>query len=154
MAELVHSGTYKRLFRYLACFVKIGEETFEQRLKEKLKARYCFHPALLQEEGCVRRYAHYVASGMVQAFYHDEARGEGTFRLFKAGEIALIEDSFMNQQPSRLTLQRNIKAHFESIGYVSNESFKKLGPSYMVEEFIEEYGSFPKPLEAKLVPSQ
>lgn len=50
--------------------------------------------------------------------------------------------------PDKTTLQTNIRAHFESIGYISNETFKKLGPSYAVEEFIEEYDEFPRPLEA------
>ncbi|MFS8617774.1 MAG: helix-turn-helix transcriptional regulator [Solitalea sp.] len=50
--------------------------------------------------------------------------------------------------PDRATLQKNIRAHFKSLGYITNESFKKLGPSYAVEEFIEEYGAFPRPLEA------
>lgn len=71
---------------------------------------------------------------------------EAYARFFGVEDHEMLE--FGGKIPGRLTLQRNIKAHFESIGYISNESFKKLGPSYMVEEFIEEYGTFPKPLEA------
>lgn len=71
---------------------------------------------------------------------------EAYARFFGVKSYELLQ--FDAPIPDKATLQSNIKAHFEFIGYISNETFKKLGPSYAVEEFIEEYDAFPRPLEA------
>lgn len=49
--------------------------------------------------------------------------------------------------PDRQVLQQNINRHFRSLGYGTTPGFKKLGPAYIVEEFIEESEPF-GPLEA------
>lgn len=49
--------------------------------------------------------------------------------------------------PSREELQQNIRAYFKALGYNPTPGFKKLGPAYIVEEFIEESEPF-GPLEA------
>lgn len=54
---------------------------------------------------------------------------------------------FDNPVPSADVLQQNIRKHFESLGYNSRHNFKKMGPAYIVAEFIEESDPF-GPLEA------
>jgi hypothetical protein len=66
-------------------------------------------------------------------------------RLFGV-EVCQLFD-FENQIPNRELLQENIRSYFNTVGYKSDMSFKKLGPSYIVEEFIEESEPF-APMEA------
>lgn len=49
--------------------------------------------------------------------------------------------------PSRETLQQNIVQYMKAHGYPGTPTFKKLGPSYIVKEFIEDSEPF-GPLEA------
>lgn len=66
-------------------------------------------------------------------------------RLFGVEVSHLFE--FETQIPTRELLQENIRHYFSTVGYKSEMSFKKLGPSYIVEEFIEESEPF-APMEA------
>jgi len=49
--------------------------------------------------------------------------------------------------PDRNTLQKNISNYFLKIGFKTSDNFKKTGPSYIIEEFVQEF-HFPEPLEA------
>lgn len=71
---------------------------------------------------------------------------EAYARFFGVPAYELLD--FGKPIPDRTLLQENIKVHFESLGYITNKSFKRLGPSYQVEEFIEKYGPFRRPMEA------
>lgn len=48
--------------------------------------------------------------------------------------------------PDRNTLQKNISDYFKRIGFKTSDNFKRNGPSYVVEEFIQKF-QFPEPLE-------
>jgi len=50
--------------------------------------------------------------------------------------------------PDRATLQQNISNYIKESGFDSSDNFKKLGPSYLVEEYIQEFDEFSEPLEA------
>lgn len=70
---------------------------------------------------------------------------ESYARLFGVPEFELMK--FDEPVPSREMLQRNIREYFKSLGYHPMPGFKKLGPAYIVEEFIEESEPF-GPLDA------
>lgn len=70
---------------------------------------------------------------------------ESYARLFGVAELELL--NFDAPVPTREVLQQNIRIYFKSLGYNPTPGFKKLGPAYIVEEFIEESEPF-GPLEA------
>jgi|GEM_PF-1148631 len=70
---------------------------------------------------------------------------ESYAKLFGVPAFELL--NFDASIPSLEVLQQNIRMYFKSLGYNPTPGFKKLGPAYIVEEFIEESAPF-GPLDA------
>lgn len=70
---------------------------------------------------------------------------ESYANLFGVSASELLR--FDGSVPSREDLQQNIRKYFKVLGYNPTPGFKKLGPAYIVEEFIAESEPF-GPLEA------
>lgn len=70
---------------------------------------------------------------------------ESYAKLFGVPAFELLR--FDSAVPTREELQESIRIYFKSLGYNPAPGFKKLGPAYIVEEFIEESEAF-GPLDA------
>ncbi len=122
----------------------MGEETinicikFGQRLNKFKKRAKIYYATQISENHIKKTVAGKVNAGILHI--------ESYARLFGVEDYEML--NYNAPIPNREDLQDNIQAHFASIGYTSSENFKKLGPSYIVEEFIEELGAFSEPLEA------
>lgn len=67
-------------------------------------------------------------------------------KLFGVNDHEML--NYESPIPKREVLQKNISEYFKSIGFKSLDNFKKLGPSYVIEEFFLELNDFMLPLEA------
>lgn len=66
--------------------------------------------------------------------------------LFGVNDFEMLD--YESSIPDRETLQKNISDYFSKIGFDTSDNFKKIGPSYVVEEFIYETTELSTPLPA------
>jgi len=88
------------LFDYLKSITDLNPVIFEQ-LKEKLTGHFAVGYPIIHRQGHVSQKCWFVNSGMVIAYSYDHSRHIAAHTIFKAGEIALIPDSFMTNNPSK-----------------------------------------------------
>ncbi|GAA4790839.1 hypothetical protein GCM10023231_18410 [Olivibacter ginsenosidimutans] len=74
---------------------------------------------------------------------------EDLANLFGVEAYSLLLD--IPKFPKRESLKENITNYLSSKGYNSTYNFKKLGPSYIVSDYIENMETFPKPIEASQI---
>jgi len=97
----ISKSNYQMLFDYLAKFLKISDKNFYPHLEKILTGWWCSgRDEELHKEGQVCKKAWFITKGMAYLYFTDKLRGEIIFMLFRAGEITLISDSFMNKKPS------------------------------------------------------
>lgn len=97
--SVIKAEYVNQLFDYLSGITDLNPKLFDQ-LRQKLTGHFAVGYPILQRQGEVNQKAWFVNSGMVIAYTHDHARHIAAHTIFKAGEIALIPDSFMTDKPS------------------------------------------------------
>lgn len=119
---------------------KFGERLRKFMKKANISYSKVHHATQISENHIKKTVQGKVNIGLLHVELYAKLFGVEVFHLF----------DYERHIPSRDFLQEKIRNHFKSIGYKSEMSFKKLGPSYIVEEFIQESEPF-GPMEASKI---
>lgn len=95
---------FRALVDFMQAFMRVNDPRFEADLLEILQTKVYYRPMALQSEGKLADKAFFVAKGLVFAFFYDQDQEIAAFRIFRAGEIALIPESFMNGKVAKYSL--------------------------------------------------
>lgn len=95
---------FTALMDFMTGFMRVTDANFEQQLRGLLKTKLFYKSIVIQAEHKLADKAFFVAQGLVFAFVYNKDQDIVPFRIFRAGEIALIPESFMNGRSARYNL--------------------------------------------------
>lgn len=131
----ISEASFQLFFDYLASFQVIEDQNFHPQIAGILTGYWCNEgEEKLHHEREICTKIWFITKGMIYLSFTDQDRGEVVLTLFRAGELAIIPDSFMNGKPATCNIMACADTELLEISKTGRNLIHRLSPQSLILE--------------------